>query len=294
MHQTGAQLTSLPKFTRDTAVQQTGDGQYGAELNDDWNVDGPQGGLITAVVLRAMAAELGDAEQTLRSSTTVFTAPVRSGPVVITASVIRRGRSASQVMGTVRNVDADTGHITLASFGRTRNGFDFTDLEFPESSPPDKCGSFRNHPMRPPFYDQLDCRPAMGHKPWEDYVPTTSEMRFWYRFDEAPRDGDGALDPLALVLMADTMPPAISERMGPHLPAWSSPSLDLTVHLLGDVHSDWVLARNRARHAGDGFASVEIELWDTERKTIAAYATQVCRIMFPPTELPPQGRRPTA
>ena len=69
--------------------------------------------------------------------------------------------------------------------------------------------------------------------------------------------------------------------MGGGLGEWWAPSADLTVHLLGDHRSEWVLARNRARHAGDGYASLEVELWDAETRTLAAYATQLMIFTFP-------------
>ncbi len=42
--------------------------------------------------------------------------------------------------------------------------------------------------------------------------------------------------------LCDTMPGAVGERMGGGLPEWWAPSADLTVHLLGDHQSEWVLA----------------------------------------------------
>ncbi len=50
--------------------------------------------------------------------------------------------------------------------------------------------------------------------------------------------------------------------MGPGLPPWFGPSADLTVHILGTASSPWLLGHNRVRHAGDGYASEEMELWD--------------------------------
>jgi hypothetical protein len=43
------------------------------------------------------------------------------------------------------------------------------------------------------------------------------------------------------------------------------------------MHSDWALAVNRAHHAGDGYASVSMEMWDMHvaQPTLVAYATQV-------------------
>ena len=63
---------------------------------------------------------------------------------------------------------------------------------------------------------------------------------------------DGRLDPLAVVTMCDTMPGAVSERMGRRNHMYLPPSCDLTVHVLDDAHTEWVLAVNRARYAGDG------------------------------------------
>jgi acyl-CoA thioesterase len=109
------------------------------------------------------------------------------------------------------------------------------------------------------------------------YEPTTSERVYWYRFDEPPFV-DGMLDPLAIVALCDTMPGAVAERLGTGK-GWLPPSVDLTVHLVGNTASEWILARNRAHHAGDGYASVAIELWDPNG-TLLAYATQVMFFTF--------------
>ncbi len=130
------------------------------------------------------------------------------------------------------------------------------------------------------FWDLVEGRAVDGHAPWEDYVPTTSEHSSWYRFDEPPYTPEGILDPLALVTLCDTMPGAVSERMGRGLPRWLPPSADLTVHVLGDARSEWILARHRARHAGDGYASVEIELWDPPARLVA-YGTQTMFFTLP-------------
>lgn len=72
---------------------------------------------------------------------------------------------------------------------------------------------------------------------------------------------------------------------------WLPPSADLTVHVLGEARSEWVLARNRARFAGDGYASAEMELWDPELGLVA-YGTQVMFFSFPEGAPPPELLRP--
>ena len=258
----------------------------------------PQGGVVAAVALRAMRAELDVPEQRLRSVTAVFAAQVRTGPVEIDVAVLRRGRSMSQLMATVRSPGESAGCTTIAVFGDVRPGFEFTELVPPVVPPPEACWSFRDsmpadfqRRMTFPYWDHVESRTAIGHAPWHDWAPTTSEKAYWYRFDDPPVVDGGRLDPLAVVTLCDTMPGAVGERMGPDVPFWLPPSADLTVHLVGDAGPGWLLAHNRARTAGDGYASVEMSLWDPERGLIA-HATQVMFFSFPDGPPPPDRRRP--
>jgi len=283
-------------FAEATAVTAVGPGWYTATVDPSWNLRPlPQGGIVTALALRAMAAELDDPAQRLRTLHTVFVAQVGDGPVDISVDVLRRGRSVSHLRAEVANTGAPRGHVTTAVFGSTRHGFEFTDLEPPAAvAAPDACRSFRDPPpsgVEPfpptPFWDQrVEGRGVLGHAPWEDYVPDRAEHGTWYRLDEPPILDDGSLDPLALVVLADTMPGAVSEKIGPgHRSGWFAPSIDLTVHLFDACRSPWVLAHNRARFAGDGYASLDMALWDygpdgSDRPRLVAYATQICLFSF--------------
>jgi acyl-CoA thioesterase len=247
-----------------------------------------------------MQLELDAPHQALRSVSNVFAAQVPAGPVEIRVDVLRRGRSMSQATATVRSPDAEAGHTAIAVFGAPRPGFEFTDLSPPPVPPPEDCPSFRDPPPegvdfseRLPFnfWEHVEGRPALGHAPWEDYLPTTSEKAAWHRFDEPPRADDGTLDPLALVALCDTMPGSVSERMGPGYPMWYPPSADLTVHVLQPSASEWILAHGHARHAGSGYASVDLELWDPAAGLVA-YGTQVMFFTFPEGPPAPDRVRP--
>jgi hypothetical protein len=89
------------------------------------------------------------------------------------------------------------------------------------------------------------------------------------------------------VVLADTMPGAVGEKVGRSDRSWFAPSIDLTVHLLDHCRSPWVLAHNRARFAGDGYASADMALWDcgmdgTDQPRLVAYATQLFLFTFGP------------
>jgi acyl-CoA thioesterase len=283
-------------------------GRYRLELSGDWVVaQVPQGGVVAAVAARAMAAHLAREDQLLRSISAVFAGPVGPGPVEVDVTVLRRGRSLSQLSATVRNVGAEAGLTALAVFGAPRPGFEFTDVSFPEVPAPEACPSFRDPPPEgvpgrriaaSPFWTRVEGRAAVGHAPWDRWLPTTSETVGWYRFDEPPVDEQGRLDPLALVVLCDTMPGSVGERMGGSEVEWFGPSADLTVHVVGTASAGWLLARGRARHAGQGYASIELELWDPGRRALVAYGTQQMYFQFfgdPPTgdQLRPRTTLPT-
>ncbi len=283
-------------FALETRVEAAGEGLYAANISEAWNLRPlPQGGLVTALALRSMAEELGETDQRLRVLHTTFVAQVTHGPVEIQVEVLRRGRSVSQLRAEVANAGADRGHVTTAVYGSPRQGFNFVDLDPPPPvPPPDACRSFRD-PLPPgvegfspmPFWStRVEGRSALGHTPWETYEPGRAERALWYRFDEPPFLDDGTIDPLSLVVLIDTMPGAAGEKIGPQPRPWFAPSIDLTVHLLDECRSPWVLGHNRARHAGDGYASADMALWDCgpdglEEPRLVAYATQLFLFTYP-------------
>lgn len=283
---TGQGLTSGAAW-RSTDVAAQGDGRYLARIGPEWVLAMvPQGGLVAAVAARAMIAELGT-DQPLRSIHGVFAGPVPHGEVVADVRVLRRGRSVSQAEVTVRAPGADAGFSALAVFGADRPGFSFTELAYPDVPDASECRSWREPP--PPesgitdakqwqFWEEvLEGRAALGHAPWEDVPRGAAECASWFRFDEPPLAADGQLDQLALLVMADVMPGAVFERLGRTEDRWFAPSVDLSVHLFGHATPGWILAHAKAHHAGDGYASAEMALWDPRAEggpALVAWASQ--------------------
>ena len=152
-------------------------GRYRAVVDGVWNCPVvPQGGIMAALAARAMADEIGDPAQALRTLTTVFAAAVPAGPVTVDVQVLRRGRSVSQALATVRPEgagEADGGHTTVAAFGRSRPGFAFTDRQPPEVPGPDESPSFGDgyepgdgeEPFEVPYWQQARGPPLPGPRP---------------------------------------------------------------------------------------------------------------------------------
>ena len=110
-------------------------------------------------------------------------------------------------------------------FGAPRRGFEFTDLELPPVDGPEGLRSYRD-PLpegvefefdRPPmpFWEEIvECRPAIGRPPWEPFEDGPAECAYWYRLDDPPVLADGSLDPLAAIVLCDTMPGAVGQKLG--------------------------------------------------------------------------------
>jgi acyl-CoA thioesterase len=277
-----ARLGRMGTFAEDIVVERTSNGRYGADLRHDWVlVAVPQGGVIASLALRAAGLEVDDPGQLLRTATTVFAGQVTAGALQIGVQILRRGRSATQVLATIRNEGAEAGATVMAVFGSSRRGPSFLDVAPPKVPPPAACSSYRDpppdgiEPVQPlPFWSRIEGRAALGHPPWEEHEPTVSDVATWLRFDHPPLMFDGSLDPLGILTLADRMPGCIGEKTGHGGPRWFAPSADLTVHFLEPLRSEWLLAHDRARWAGDGWASADSSMWD-ENGTLVAYATQM-------------------
>ena len=276
----------VASFADDIRVEPAGEGRYRGSLSHEWDlVPLPQGGIVASFALRAAAVEVHDPSQQLRTCTTIFAGQVSAGELEVDVTVLRRGRSATQVSSTVRNVGSSAGATVVSVYGGPRRGPEFVDVQPPKVPAPLDCPSYRDPPPQGvefpdgvpepfPFWSHVEGRAAMGHAPWEEYEPESSDVATWLRFDNPPMLHDGSLDPLGVLTLADRMPGCIGERVGRQGQPWFAPSADLTVHFCAPLRTDWLLAHDRARWAGDGWASAESTLWD-ENGTLVAYATQM-------------------
>lgn len=240
--------------------------------------------------------------QSLRSISTMFTARLPPGRIAIDVRVLRRSRSVSHVMVSAQTEAAENGEAGLhcfGVFGAPGPGFALTDTQMPDVPEPALCPSFRDIPkgtkgfLGAPLWDRIEVRRAKGHGPWEEYQPATSEQAYWFRFEEPPLRSDGSMDRLAFIVLCDTMIGPIAERMGSGLPKWLAPSMDLTVRLFGDSRAPWLLTRCRALHAEQGFAYLEAELWDPERRALIAVANQLARFRFLDNDVTGEIHAPT-
>lgn len=263
----------------DTAVHPdpSAPGCYTALLSPHWNYLIPSGGVVMAVALRAMQAELPGLRPT--SATAVFCSPVLDGHLQIRVTILRRGKSATQVRAGVTSErtlgGGGPGLEVTATFAADVDGPDGTFVAMPDTilpvagTPPPSVDPVL---IDVPFFQNVEMRSAL-REPWRGDARGPHEAR-WYRYLVPPRLPDGRIDPLAIPAIADTMPPGLRAALGADAPPFIAPSLDLTLHFLADTTSEWLCTAITCRYARGGRASADVEVWD-EAGRLVAFGTQV-------------------
>ncbi len=291
-----AEKAKANDLARDTAVTRlkAAPGWYTARLGPEWNFQTPSGGVLMTIAMRAMYEELGEDDLRPLSANTHFCSPVPAGPLEIRVEVLRHGRTAAQVRAQLSSTEVPgPGLEVSATFARRRpNKIQMLDGKFPDVPKPDELSTMSDLTdlagrERPAFFNNLDSRLAVGEPWWEaDWKAGSARLARWYRYLQPQKLADGRLDPFAIPPIADTMPPALIQKLGPDQPPFFAPSLDLTVHFLEDTWAEWLLTDVRSRWAGFGYATADVEIWDLEGKLIA-FGTQMMFLRNVPVETAP-------
>ncbi len=258
-------------------------GRYHMTLPDHWDFLLPSGGVVMTCALRAAAAELAEPALRLSSATTIFCTPIKNGPLVADAFVLRRGGSTAQIRVALRDGSGEPGLELVATFMRERKGPDVLGVAFPDVAPLADAIAVdnlaRNNPaVRLRFHQQFDYKLADGERFWQpDFAPGPARYARWARYKTPQRDAAGRYDRLALLPLIDMMPAALHRAIGPGEYRFFAPSLDLTAYVIDDTTREWLLFSVTARRAKAGWAIADTEVWDDEGRFIA-YGSQAMYI----------------
>lgn len=265
-------------FERDTAVERTGDGRWGARVDPSWwIIQGPNGGYVAAIVLRAVVAEVADPGRPPRSATFHYLRSPTGGPAEVRVDVERAGRTVTNVTArlvqdgrtcVVALVALGAGRETPVDFdddgGRLPAGADGVTVALPEDIEPAPVDPERMVPMR----DHYEMRWALGDPPFRPGPGPVARCGGWMRLH-----GQAAVDEIALVAMADAWLPPVFSRTAMPL---AVPTIDLSVHFRGRPapHADggadgWVLGEFASPVGRDGYLVETGRLLDRTGRLLA-------------------------
>ncbi len=268
-------------FDAVTATRPTGDPSvFEVDIHPLWSVgDKPNGGYLLALLGRAArSAGQGDTGEQwdVASSAVTYVLPPHAGPATVRTTVLRRGRSAAQVRAVMTQDGRDTVDAVfvisdIPPAARVR----YDGIDPLEVAGPDECVQLP--PQTPTglvvgMLEAIDLRMDPRTLPW---APATegarAELRGWTRFvDGRPPD------PLALLFLADAVPPA-TLRIGST--GWV-PTLQMSVYVRARPEPGWLGIRFTGNLVADGLVDETCVLWDEGRRVVAQ-ATQLARLRFP-------------
>jgi acyl-CoA thioesterase len=261
-------------FARATAVVPLGDGAWAARCDRAWSTQlGLNGGYLAAIVLRAMTAELDDAERHARSLTCHYLRPPSFGEARVDVTLERSGRSLS-TMSARLSQDGRLCIVALAAFAVDLEGaVDYAGR--PPIAPAPENVPRLPPPPGVPIVEQFEVRPAFGGAPYSGAEEALSGG--WLRFAEPQ-----PLDAAALAMYADAWLPSPM----PHLtrPAMA-PTVDLTVHFRAPAAAETivdepVLAVFRSGTSSEGFFEEDGELWSRDG-VLLAQSRQLALLLEP-------------
>src|SRR3954449_902703 len=253
----------MSKFERDTSVREVDAGIFEAHVNRDWwIVFGPNGGFLAAMFVKAMAAAVDDHARMARSLTIHYTAAPAEGPVRISTTIERAGRSLTTVSARMQQGERLIA-LAIGAFSSTRRpAIVFSDAPAPSVPQPEEVDTVESQPDLPPFTRQWEIRPAIGVAPFNASSESARTGGWIKPLDEHP------IDAALVAQLTDAWLPAGFVRLGgPD----AVPTVDLTIHFRADLPlpADFVLVTFETRLSAGGFVEEDGWIWARDGQLIA-------------------------
>ena len=260
----------MGSFDDDIALQAAGDGTWTGALAPGWDTPrGPLGGYVMAILIRGLELAVDDAERTARSVSVHFLRVPQAGPVTVSATVERAGRSLSTLSGRLEQ-DGKLIALGLAAYSKPWSSPLLADTEMPEAEPPDEE---RGPPTaefpradRPPFMSRMSMQHRFGAPPFTG--AERAEVGGWIGLVERR-----PLDAPAIAVLADAWYPTPWPRLRELAPA---PTIELTIHFRTPLPlpDSLLLGRFHSSLTRDGFFDEDGELWAPDG-TLVAHSRQL-------------------
>ena len=263
----------------------TGDaGHYRAELSAAWEIWGPCGGYVAAVLLRAAAAH-SDFPRPV-SLTVQFLGVARFAPVDLEVETLQSGRRSQCLRVTMTQEGRSMSHAvvwtTVEADGPAGIDYDWTtppDRPGPEGLPSmDDLATERRSSFA--FWDNLECRPFDWLDPdaWANQRPVPPTLTNWYRFRPTPVFDDPFVEAARVAMLCDLMGwPSVVRALAPGLEeSWMAPNLDVTVTFhQPPAGSEFLLLDAESPIATGGTIGASGRVWSEDGRLLATSIQQM-------------------
>ncbi len=258
-------MTDVHDFAAATRVERAAELLFHAQIPDGWQQGrGAFGGLVLAVLARALEASVGDATRTLRSISGEIVGPVLPGIATIEIEVVRRGSGVTTLSAKLRQGDEVLARAT-GVFGKSRGEMRSSVMLDAPSPPPfaDVARTSMKGPFGPSFAEHFDMR-STGPLPFSGAREAVCSG--WVRAVSPP----SVLGMPEIIAYADAWWPAtFGVEPAPRPMATISFTLEPCIDPSTLVASEPLYYRARALSEREGFVMELRELWTADGRLVA-------------------------
>lgn len=252
-------------FEFDQAIEHValGDGVYDTPIRPGWEIGiGVNGGYLMSLIANAMRAAAG--REAPLTVTVHYLSPASAGPARTRTQVLKSGRRYTTVSATLER----DGKPIITALGTFGDEIHDTRGEWNLKTAP-ALPAFNDCPYRkaPDNTGGLVSRLALRFHPddvgmFQGNISGVPRLRSWFTFAD-----DRPVDPMALLLASDVMPPVAFNVLG--YGAGPMPTIELTVHVLGvPAPGPMMLTMESSIVSGNVFEE-DAEIWDSAGKCVA-------------------------
>jgi acyl-CoA thioesterase len=253
-----------------TVCAPLGDGRYRAEVAQDWEIWGPEGGYVAAIALRAAGAESPFSRPA--SFFCHYLAVADFAPVELLVTPLRSGRTVLAQRVEMTQSGKPVLEAMVWSVGDVQ-GLEHEDIEPPDVLDPDLLplppGESDDGPGYR-FWDNFEQRVVDWVEQWPPTEPLPPLWRTWVRYRSAPAIGEPWIDAARSLIVLDVGSWPAGSR--PHMyrtPPFIAPSLDLYAAFHGPS-SEWLLLDAHSPLAAEGLLSWNGRVWSRSRSLVAS------------------------
>jgi acyl-CoA thioesterase II len=268
----------------DTEVTGSG-GQWQAEVSDDWDLWGPNGGYLAAIALRAVGLHApGMRPASLECH---FLNAARPGHAELTTQTLKGLSRAQSVRVSLRQGGRDIMAGLVWAVGHGLGGFPRRSVAAPPVPGPEGLKPFTDlvppgHAYTESFWAHVEERPVnqARHLMWPDDPADEPVRHSWLRFRPHDSRADPFLEACRSVIAVDVFPFLAGVIVLPPGPLTHiAPTLALSVsfHSL-EPASEWLQVQTESHYSGEGLLSGRSAVWGENGDLAASGRVQMlCR-----------------
>jgi acyl-CoA thioesterase II len=281
----GTRLRFMGDLAVDTAVYGES-GRYEAELHEDWEIWGPNGGYLAAVALRAAGHHTQHPKPA--SFMCHFLEVATFDKVELEVETVRASRRTESMRVSMtqdgrRVLEGLVWAVDDGLEGLNHDAAPAPQVPGPEEllSTEERLAQSTQEDARYKFFSNFDERPV-DWIDWEKRSAGEPVHRSWYRFRPVPCFDEAWVDAGRLLITVDTFQwPAAARGHAPGSLTYMAPSLDLACRFHRLEHArraEWLLVEARSPVAAEGLVGGSAAVWDAGGTLLASGGQQMlCR-----------------